>query len=67
MEIEKCQSCGKPFKVWEHKLAMPGTKEKEPLSCPYSNCGHTIQRKTSGTWETFKLTEEQQREYIRNL
>ena len=27
MEIEKCQSCGKPFKVWEHKLAMPGTKE----------------------------------------
>ena len=65
MEIEKCQSCGKPFKVWEHKLAMPGTKEKEPITCPYKECGHTIQRTANGLWNTAELTEDQQKEYLK--
>ena len=42
MGIEKCQQCSEPFKVWEHKLAMPGTKEKEAIICPH--CGFTIER-----------------------
>jgi hypothetical protein len=67
MEIEKCQSCGRPFKVWEHKLAMPGTKEKEPITCPYDDCGHTIQRTANGRWYSDKLTEEQQNEYLNQL
>lgn len=61
MDIEKCQSCSKPFKVWEHNLPMPGTKEKEPITCPY--CGHTIQRTSNGWWNTAALTEEQQKEF----
>lgn len=60
--IEKCQSCGKPFKVRENKLGMPGTKEKEPIDCPY--CYHTIQRTTNGTWETSPLTEEEQKNFL---
>ena len=63
MSIEKCQSetCQKPFSVWEHQLAMPGTKEKEPITCPY--CGHTIQRTSNGWWNTEALTEQQQKDY----
>ena len=64
MEIEKCKSCGRPFNVWEHKLPMPGTKEKEDITCPYENCGHTIQRTTSGLWQVYELSEDQQKEYL---
>lgn len=60
--IEKCQSCKKPFKVIENKLGMPGTKEKEPIDCPY--CNYTIQRTTNGTWQTFPLTEEEQKNFL---
>ncbi len=67
MEIEKCQSCGKPFKVHEHKLPMPGTKEKEPITCPYDDCGYTIQRTSNGYWETAELSEKQQLEYLKSL
>jgi len=62
MAIEKCQSCTKPFKVWEHKLAMPGTKEKEAITCPY--CGHTIERMCNGWWNTAALSEQEQQEYL---
>lgn len=62
MAIEKCQSCTKLFKVWEHKLAMPGTKEKESITCPY--CGHTIERMCNGWWNTAALSEQEQQGYL---
>ena len=62
MEIEKCESCGKPFKVWEHKLGMPGTKEKEPITCPY--CNYTIERTSNGWWNTAELNEQQQNDFL---
>lgn len=66
MGIEKCQSCQKPFSVSEHKLEMPGTKEKEPITCPY--CGHTIERMCNGWWVVSKLTtDEQNNFYIKHI
>lgn len=62
MAIEKCQSCNKPFRVWEHNLAMPGTKEKEPITCPY--CSYTIERTSNGWWNTAELTTEQQNDFL---
>lgn len=56
MNIEKCISCEKPFKVWEHKLAMPGTKEKESVTCTY--CGHIIERMCNGWWNSAALTDQ---------
>lgn len=61
MYIEKCQKCNELFHVSEHNLAMPGTKEKEPISCPY--CGYTIERISNGWWNTRKLTEKELEEY----
>lgn len=62
MNIEKCISCEKPFKVWEHKLAMPGTKEKEPITCPF--CEHTIERMCNGLWKTAALSDQEQSDYL---
>ena len=62
MAIEKCQSCEKPFSVLEHKLAMPGTKEKEPITCPY--CHHTIERMCNGWWIISSLSEKEQNDYL---
>ena len=42
-------------------VAMPGTKEKEPITCPY--CHHTIERTSNGWWNTAPLTEQQQKDY----
>ena len=64
MAIEKCQSCEKPFEVWEHKLAVPGTKEKEPITCPY--CRHTIERICNGWWNTADLSDQEQLDYLSN-
>lgn len=61
MGIEKCQDCKEPFKVWEHKLAMPGTKEKEAIRCPH--CGFTIERMCNGWWVTDKLSNEELKAY----
>ena len=63
MNIELCEfeSCQKPFNVFEHKLAMPGTREKEPVTCPH--CSHTIQKSTNGWWTTSILSERQQKEF----
>lgn len=61
-EIMKCSNCGKPFMVSEHNLAMPGTKEKEPVNCPH--CGHTNAEWTSnGWWTTSKLSPEEEVEW----
>ena len=47
------QDCGEDFLVKEHHLAMPGTKEKEPINCPY--CNETVEKRmTNGYWETSK-------------
>lgn len=62
MAIEKCQSCKKPFSVSEHNLLMPGTKEKEPIICPY--CYYTIERISNGWWNTASLSEKEQRDYL---
>jgi DNA-directed RNA polymerase subunit RPC12/RpoP len=62
MSIQRCQSCTKPFKVWEHKLDMPGTKEKEQITCPY--CGHIIERMCNGWWNTSSLSKEEQQSFF---
>lgn len=62
MAIEKCQSCKKPFRVSEHNLSIPGTKEKEPITCPY--CSYTIERTTNGWWNTATLSEKEQQVYL---
>ncbi len=64
MAIEKCESCGKPFKIIEFKLEMPGTKEKENINCPY--CNYTVQRTSNGYFITNELTEEQQKVYLKD-
>lgn len=61
LKMEKCESCKKPFHVSEHKLGMPGTKEREPITCPY--CHHTIERMTNGWWNVSAATEEEQQKY----
>ncbi len=62
MAIEKCQSCKKPFNVVEHKLPMPGTKEKESIICPY--CDHLIERMCNGWWVVSALSEQEQKDYF---
>ena len=48
-----CTNCNKEFLVKEHQLGMPGTKEKEPIDCPY--CEFTVTEKmTNGWWVTTK-------------
>jgi hypothetical protein len=41
---------------------MPGTKEKEPITCPY--CSYTIERTSNGWWNTAALSEEEQQDYL---
>jgi DNA-directed RNA polymerase subunit RPC12/RpoP len=59
--MEKCESCRKPFHVSEFRLGMPGTKEKEPITCPY--CYHTIERTTNGTWNVREASEQEQKDF----
>jgi DNA-directed RNA polymerase subunit RPC12/RpoP len=35
-----CSTCGKVFIVTENDLPLPGTKDTEPVNCPY--CGEFI-------------------------
>ncbi len=61
----ECPECNKPFKVTEYNLAMPGTKEKEPINCPY--CGHEVTEMVSnGWWNTHKMSDVEIEEYYRN-
>jgi hypothetical protein len=41
---------------------MPGTKEKEPITCPY--CSYTIERTSNGWWNTAALSEQEQQDYL---
>lgn len=63
MEIERCNDakCHRPFQIFEYKLQMPGTKEREDISCPY--CGHTITRISNGFFRTHALSPEQEVEF----
>lgn len=58
MEYERCNKCDEYFVITEHKLQMPGTKEREPIICPY--CKEiNYERVSNGWWNTRKLTEEE--------
>ncbi len=48
MRIERCSNkdCNRPFEVSEYKLQMPGTKEREDISCPH--CGYTYTQISNG-------------------
>ncbi|MFL1916795.1 hypothetical protein ACJW8B_15570 [Plesiomonas shigelloides] len=60
LEIEKCQKCGKHYEVFEQGGQMPGTKESEDITCPYSGCGYTITRRSNGYFVTHALPEDKQ-------
>ena len=63
MEIEFCNDCNKPFYVFEHDLAMPGTKEREPVSCPY--CHKTVvERITNGYWRSTPMNDDEIQKYM---
>lgn len=63
MEIERCsnEKCHRPFQVMEYKLQMPGTKEREDISCPH--CGHTTTQISNGFFRTSALSPEQETEF----
>lgn len=63
MEVERCTNndCRRPFGVREFGGQMPGTKEKEHITCPY--CSHTVQRTSNGVFRTHALTPQQEAEY----
>ena len=62
MAIETCTDCKKPFCVSEVTLAMPGTKEKEDIDCPY--CHKLLRQQISnGFFRTSALTPEQEELY----
>lgn len=63
MDIERCSKCSHPFEITQFGGQMPGTKEREDITCPY--CGHTIQRMCNGVWRTHALSKEQEERYNR--
>ncbi|RYF54361.1 MAG: hypothetical protein EOO27_23915 [Comamonadaceae bacterium] len=61
-DIERCPACSRPFAVREIPLQMPGTKDREPIDCPY--CGINARHQTSnGYFVTSKLTPEDEAAY----
>jgi DNA-directed RNA polymerase subunit RPC12/RpoP len=62
MAIETCSNCGKPYDVAEIGGAMPGTREPEEITCPH--CFHSYTRRSNGTFQTSKLTHEQEVGYL---
>jgi DNA-directed RNA polymerase subunit RPC12/RpoP len=63
MIIERCgnEVCNRPFQVSEVGGQMPGTKEREDITCPY--CGHTIMRISNGLFSTHALSAEQEAKF----
>jgi len=66
MSVERCVSlqCRRPFYVSEYHLQMPGTKEREDITCPY--CGHTYTRISNGFFQTRALTQEEESDFNLN-
>jgi len=63
MDIERCNKCNKLYELVECGGAMPGSKEKEGIVCPY--CGFTYEEMSNGTFKTFKLLPEQEARYLK--
>jgi len=63
MEIEGCSNtaCRRPFEISEYGLQMPGTKEREDITCPH--CGHTITRISNGFFRTHALSGEAEAQF----
>lgn len=61
-DIEKCRECAKPFYVTEVGGQMPGTKEPEDITCPH--CGFTRTQRSNGVFQTAKLSEEAEKEWL---
>lgn len=63
MEIERCPntSCSRPFEIRELGGAMPGSKEREDITCPY--CGYRYTRSSNGFFRTYALTAEQEADF----
>ena len=63
MEIERCSNnaCLRPFGVSEIGGQMPGSKEREDITCPY--CHHTITCTSNGVFRTHALSSKQEAEF----
>jgi transposase-like protein len=61
MEIERCSACKRPYSISEIGGGFPGGKESEPITCPH--CAHTYNQRSSGTFRTHALSEEQEKQY----
>jgi DNA-directed RNA polymerase subunit RPC12/RpoP len=61
MFICTCDKCGEIFKA-EDSGRMPGSKEKEPINCPF--CGeHNGDHMVNGVWRCSKLLPEEEKRY----
>lgn len=61
MNIERCQSCKRPFSVDEIGGGMPGSKEPEDISCPH--CKYTYTQRSNGCFNTHALSPEAEEKY----
>lgn len=61
MFICTCTKCNKMFKA-EDNGAMPGSKDKEPINCPF--CGaYNGEQMANGTWICSELSPEEEKMY----
>jgi hypothetical protein len=60
VSIERCGNnrCQRPFSVSEYSLSMPGTKEREDITCPH--CRHTYTEMSNGFFQTQALSPEEE-------
>jgi len=63
MSIERCGNpeCRRPFSVSEYSLQMPGTKEREDITCP--NCGYTYTQVSNGFFQTKALSPQEEADF----
>ena len=63
MRRERCKnlSCRRAFEVSEYGLQMPGTKEREDITCPH--CGHTYTEISNGFFRTHTLSSTDEAEF----
>lgn len=63
MSIERCEKpeCKRPFSVSEYSLQMPGTKDREDITCPY--CGYTYTQISNGFFQTKALSPQEEADF----
>lgn len=61
MRIERCNHCERAFHVAEIGGAMPGTKEREDISCPH--CRYTYTETSNGAFRTSPLSAAEERAF----